>query len=103
MSIDLVKSYVSAREAKDIDGVLATVADDLVFTDASGSVSNGKAEFRKYLNENPPLKSEWQDPVAVGSDVVLKGKVRKFMMWWDLEVTFVVGAGAITSITIVRK
>lgn len=104
MSVEIVKTYVKAREDKDIEGVLATVVDDVVFTDASNNVYTGKEEFRKYLKDNPPLPSQWSEPEPGSNhgDVLVKGKVKKFFMWWDVEVTFVV-EDLIKKITIVRK
>jgi len=103
--MDNVKAYVAGRENGEIDGVLDTVSDAIVFTDASKNVYNGKEEFRKYLQDHAPPSSQWQDPEVVDDDhILVVGKVKKLLMWWDVEVSFAIGADKlITAITVHRK
>lgn len=102
--MELVRTYVKAREEKDNETVLSTVADGIVFTDASNNVFTGKDAFRKYLKDNPPLPSEWTEPVEGqnAGEIIVTGKVKRFFMWWAVTVTFKVIADSIATITIVR-
>eukprot|EP00005_Dracoamoeba_jomungandri_P002767 CAMPEP_0174250186 /NCGR_PEP_ID=MMETSP0439-20130205/439_1 /TAXON_ID=0 /ORGANISM="Stereomyxa ramosa, Strain Chinc5" /LENGTH=104 /DNA_ID=CAMNT_0015330189 /DNA_START=13 /DNA_END=327 /DNA_ORIENTATION=+ len=84
---EIVKQYIELRDAEKNDELLELFADDCSVT-SKGKKHAGKEGVAAYFKDEKPKKSEWQEPEEDGNKVVLKGKVRVLMMWWNVQATY---------------
>ena len=64
-AVELIKTYYSAFNKKDWEGMLAAVHDDVVHFPNQGEVRAGKSALRDFINHSAKLYDEWLTNLAV--------------------------------------
>jgi limonene-1,2-epoxide hydrolase len=80
---DAVTALIKANEARDIEAILAVLADDVVYENVPMSVMNGHDEVRAMLGPFAEMaeKVEWEVLEQVESgDVVMNERVDRFWL-----------------------
>eukprot|EP01089_Gocevia_fonbrunei_P018762 TRINITY_DN643_c0_g1_i1.p1 TRINITY_DN643_c0_g1~~TRINITY_DN643_c0_g1_i1.p1 ORF type:complete len:121 (-),score=28.33 TRINITY_DN643_c0_g1_i1:44-361(-) len=81
--VEIVKQYMKARMAEDHATLLSLVSDDVVVESSRDGKHEGKDAYTAYLKKIKPTGT-WEDPVADGDQVLVKGKVTVMFIPWSV-------------------
>lgn len=86
--IIIAQRFLASRIKKRFNDIMAICHDDVLLVLPGGEEINGKNGLLDYLKTTVP-ETEWETFELVNSTVVeVKGRIFKWMSWWDMSITF---------------